>query len=1155
MPINTKCITPDQLTQSRTVRRRRNTNDLDDIDRRVNDLDQRLQNGRQAGQATERFTNQAKISFKKRLKNALRMVSAQALKPSNLGNFNHWLAKNFAVWKEYGQLGDLSTISGEVRQQFIRAQRLFRGDLADTIGNLAIEETIRKNWKRMRQLKKARRISDKDFHNLSVEAVELSYARWAKHYYNTGAQGFAHIQGKYDEFIRFMDDIGLNTAEQNEVLELGRQVADSYHQALRTAQDLGVNANQLENLEFFPRQLTDDVKGRFSFERKQGRELGQGEPVYTLSDGTEISLSQAFTKARNTYSFLIEDEIVLQAFMEANKVFDGLPDGINHINDLLDPSNGKQLNKALFDSLDDEQLEVLTESGILSKVPMTSQEYMKWVSDKFPLPDETDLRSVMETDWTKAFALYRDQLKSATGKSGMVWAMIRNAVSLDGNPMPWGVSEHAFRNGGQTYANFKPLFPTKQNPNAVLTPEMMELFVRGTGDATGRNIPQTYVHPVTSDLFHSMIDMTTNPAGLGAIADVVRGFSSTFKRLAISSPTFITSQVISPMYQMWAAGGNIFEYLPTTYKTMRILKKTRFENKGTSQAVKEVLDNTRRVYRGTAGVMMTEAELYLESRRMGFVNDYVPNIGEEIGLNRTVPAFGLGNLEGFVRMMGANYAQMGAMEGSAKSVADIAKLTKRTMLDAPASAFAWAASEFENSARFSTLKSLTFDRSKAGGKFLDKLNKAGQFATTQTIRESNNLEGAIEFATDYFFMFDDMGRMDNNISDFVIPFWSFISRNPVSQVRAAIRSPIRYGNFLRIYEATNQRERVEEEIGTDITNFTPEWLEDQRPIYWSINAPEQDDGEDRPMVFYLPTRRFDPIGDTAESIAGTADSVLRAAKVLPKKSEINQDATIKESEVDWLNTDTNKMIDNLLGNSYGFYKAGVGALIEREIGTGKRPLTPDPNSRRPTTFFGVRTDPRLRYFLEETLPITQRLNDTNPFGIFGTRGGSIITDDNGDIIPVPAETSITGQPRSDFDKGQYYNNLTTKILGVYGNFFAGTDFIDPMYNGARNIKEVRGLINQMKKEIRFQREALSREELPKERERLTQELEAMMVTYNKMLIDAKRVQEWANNNNLSLLDAYKDMERRNITPPQLTPEQRREITREAVEFGLTNDSK
>jgi len=1163
MPSNSRCVVPEDLTNNRRVRRAFTATQLDDIERRVNELDNRLTAGTQSRSTNNRFKQQARTSFKTRLKSAMRLVSKTFLKPEDKSGFQHWIAKNFAVWKQWGQLGSEATKPGMVRQYLKRAERLFTNDLPDTLGRLAIEEKMRTNQLRMQQLKKQRGISDKDFAELQTQAVELSYARWAKQYYDVGPAGFSFIQGRFNSFLNKMDELGLSKAEQEEILELGRQTADGYHQALEIAQRFGINVSQLENMEFFPRQLSEDVKRRFAWERNKdgGSITSEGEKTgaFVLSDGSTLDLGEAFMKSRNTHNYVIEDEIVLDAFLRKEGFFErtDIGNNIQSVNDLLDPANGPVLNEAIFNHLTDAQLGTLVDSGIVSKIPMTSLEFRDWLTKKFPLPSE-NLNTLMQTDWQRAFRGYRDQLKRTSGKSGMIWTMIANGIGLDGTEAPWGVTraqkqaDEAKPVDQQQFKGWKKLFPDRPNDgDSVLPEELMQQFVRGNVDQAG-DVPQVYMHPNASDLFLSMLDFSEDPGKLGALGRVVQETFESFKRMAITTPSFIATQVVAPVMQIWAAGGNFLKYPEDMSKTLKAAWKVQVQNKTFDQALQETLDDTRRVFRGINGEKVTEKTLYKQGRRLGFLNDYVPGIGAEAGQSNKHFAFSPANLEGNARMMQANWKQLGALKGTAANAGDIANLGKRTLLD-PLSAVAMLlTNEFENAGRFSTLKTLTFDEANGTG-FNDKLRSTAQFATTQQNLKFDTLEGAVEHGQNYFFMFDDQGKLDQAMRDFVVPFWSYVSRNPPAQIRAAIRNPAKYSNVLRLYAATNGRERVEDKIGTAAENFLPDWVEDQRPIYWTMNADETDDPGKRNLAFYLPTRPIDPVGDAFELIGNTGDRILKSVGVLDSEGE--DDASIAKSreEVEWLNTKTNKFIGTLLENTYGPYRGFAGAVMKQRIGQDWERLNSDPSKRKPTTFLGMKINPRVRYLLEETLPLVQRINDANPMGIFGKRGGFVISDEGDDIEMQEAEKSIFGQPRSDFDKNAYYDQVASKMALRGARTFFGVDFIDPMFNTAKTISDVRKNVRDLGDQIAFQREAISTTQDAERRKELQTEMEAMLQTRAEMQITLRRLEKWARENNVRPMEAYRLMRKNNIKPPELNETQKQRIRRNVVKEAFESE--
>jgi len=1162
MPVsNNNCLNIENLTRSNEVKKRRNADEIDDIERRVEELDRELNRGSQATSSSPRFLNQARVSFKQKLRSAMRLTSNFFLRGNKPDNFfDRWLAKNFAIWKKYGQMGGKPTLPGAVRQQFKRAERLFTNDLPHTIGRKAIDQTIRDNWDKMRGIKKKYSINDADFNELSVLSVELSYSRYAKHHYNVGTKGFEFIRHRFERFKTFMDDLGIATQDQENILQMGKQVADSYHQTLRIAQDFGINANQLENMEFFPRQFTEDIQRRFTWENidKGNKDATTKEARIRFSDESEMSLGEAFLKSRNTNNYVVEDEVVLGAMLDKRGFWDSdeikARDDINTVNDLLDPDNGLVMNRALFDNLSEEELNALVEQGIVSKVPMTSKEMKNWLSEKFPLPFD-DLNTIIQTDWKKAFDGYRDQLKKMSGKSGMVWTMIANAVGADGNKMPWGITKQDLLKDAQKpvdqqeFQNFKKLFPESPgDKDALLTEDLMQTFVRSQADKAGE-IPQAYVHPTAAELFDGMMDIAQNPGKLGVLGDAVRTFNTTFKRMATLSPSFLTQQFLSPLIQTHTAGGNIVDYTSNMVKAFGLqgrLKKgdTEFE------AIEKVFDNKRKVFKGLNGENVTEAELYKQAKRIGFVNNYVPGLGGTAGSKNTW-SVSPGNLKGQIKRGLADWQQLGAMEnanqatkvGRQLTVAglDATSLVKNLTLDPISQSLMVATSELENVGRFTTIKSLT-RQGDGKAQLNDLVQQAGKIGTTGRNMQYNSLEGAVEHAQNYFFMMDDQGKLDAKARDFVVPFWSFISRNPPAQLRNTIRKPIQHGNYLRLYSATNRKEQVEEELDQPIENLTPDFVQDQRPIYWTHPEDLTEGEETRPFVHYFPTRPFDPVGDAAQSFANASDWLLQKAELMPKPHERNEDIVKTEDDSKFLDSETNKLLDSYLTNSYGVYSGAAGALLNREIGQGRESLAPDPTKRTANNFLGVGfVPPQLKWLVSESVPLVERLHKSNPGGIFGTRGAVKIGDDGESVEVVEAERSIFGARRGEFDQERVFSEVANRASHVISSSLFRKDFVDPMFVGADKMGDVRQNVERLKSEIRKSREALRSTTDKQTREEIQKEIESMQLTYLKMQEDLQRLLSWAEENNLRPLDAYRQMKQEKIDLPKMDQSERQQL--------------
>jgi len=1159
---NDRCVTPKDLLDSSEVRKVFDPEELDDIERRVYTLSDRLWQTRQGGGTSNRFRRQAAMSFEQKLQRAMRMVAAPALKPgTTMRSVQHTLAKHFAVWKTFGQLGDDATPSGLIRQYLLRAKRMFQGELEETLAQFGLEEQIRTNWDRMLQIKKKFKIPERDFYDMTTEAVELGYAWWAPSYYKTGPAGIKFLQGKYQQALDRMARLGLDEATQNEIMTMGRKMADTYHDVLHLARNQGIEVGELENLGFFPRNLTQQFEERLKIAKDQ--ELGEADRILNSFDaGNKDGMTKAFQKARNTFNYIVEDDVVLDAMLRAQNpnIYEEL--GVSGISELIDEGNGKKIADALFNRLSDRQLETLSEHGILSKIPMTSPEMRDWAFERFQLPErhqDQSLRKMMSVDWPSAFSNYRKQLKSAAGQSGFIWGMIRNSVGDDGNPAPWGVTRTDLaKDTGGKFQNFVPLLPqTGEGSRAVIPREMIQGFVDKNVESID-NMPQIFVDPRAADMFRSMADLTTEPTNLAGLGNIIKTFNSAFKAMATASPSFLTTQAIGPVFQMWAAGGNWMNYMSSVSKMLSVtaraaqdLTKDPSLRKPFSSLIREVLDDKKKLYKGVDGELVTEAELYSQARRFNFVNDLTPDIGEDVTKGGP-QAFKAREVKNIMRHISAHYGQMGLLRGTGKTLKDAPGILKQALLDPLTNFTATLGTEMENAARFETLKTLTFDR-KQGNNFLEKLSqsRAAKFIQTQKIEEFDDLDSAIEHAQNYFFMFDDRGVADENISNFVIPFWSYMSRNPVSQVRGAMKHPVQYGNILHAYNVMHQRseDRVEEEIGGSLRDITPGFVEEQRPLYWTVDLDTDEDDDTRPLVFYLPTRSIDPIGDAFEMISNFGDGVgwgvdkaLQSAGILDKEDVEHRSesafAKRQREENKFLDTETASFLGRLLNETFGQWKGLVGAGFGQEIGTGRK------IEDERTSFLGIPMPGSVRYVLEESFPLLQRINDGNPGKIFGQRGGYVIGDDGKSVELVQSKDSIFGAERTDFDKNQYYDGLADRMIGA--QTWLRVDYIDPMYNLSSNISDARRNIRNMESKLRDKREELRTETDPQDIKRKKDELATMMQTLAEMRASVRRVEKWADQNNLQPKNAYKQMRKEQIKPPKLNRNERKKAYKETI---------
>lgn len=1027
--------------------------ELSDVQKRLDLTLRRLQATTQPeGTINRTLSNRVKSAVQKRIVDSTKLTNVIALNPRTGRNFQHLLALDWGVMKRQLGLGDDLTESGDVLNRLLTARRSGRGSMHHII---AQSEMVGRNidaYNAILPLKKKYNINRNDFDDITTKAVEIGWHPYIQTDMKIGPEGLRILQEEQNNFFKQLRDLGMS---DEDISLLGRQassVADTYMETLQIARDVGINVSSVEGINYFPRLFSDEAIKRFEWKQVSDHR-------YDVN-GSIVTPSSAFVKGRNTFNFVVEDEILLDYVLRhANpNIYNDL--GVASVRELFD--DNRKLGDALFNHLSEGQLDRFVDSGLLSKLPMNSTEVYEHLLKRYELPFE-GIRELMAVDWGQAANLYRRQLEQLSAQSQMIHLTARAAI--DGG---WGVSEAQRLANPELFNNFVPLadvIPDKLRKRFGLDP---------------KEVSDVKVHPIVADLFSAQLDIGTNPNALGILGQLWQDVGTVFRRTVLATTGFVGRQLLNISFQVWASGGDIMEYATMVPRSLNTLLKAHRQGKPIHEFFVSQLDS-KRLING-----MTEKQIWEEMQRRGLINEIMPWSGEDVG--RTyVPSDGLvGNVRRHARYMNNVFQQYSEMSPPrwARSVYEQVTRSTGELTNNAFYAFQLFNAEFENVARFATVKSL-MDSSPVG-----KVRKAFQ----GNVNRALTLDEALDRMKDYFYFYDDLGRADKAVAKWVVPFWSFVSRNTFAQFRHLLRNPSRFVAYNRLYAAINS---PAEDEGDDLPiGAVPDWARGSRPLYW---VRENDEGETE--YFMLPLRALDPISDGIANVTDIGDSVLRMFGIWDDADFPSVGVQDRLAQLPWESTRTNTAIENLLSNTFPQWKIAYARISGKDVATESN-IQEDKTGRQFSSFLGFETTPWVRYTLENAVPLLANINRSNPFGLFGR--APLIDRKTGNVLD-PGELSIFGVERSPRDKVNDYRATWQRVAASVGFTFRQ---LDTAYQMGINEEQIRFSLQEGKRAIlKAERDARAIQSVERQREQL-ERIQYMKLLWTRLMLDHQQFVNW-----------------------------------------------
>lgn len=1057
------------------------------------------------------------------------------LNPRHSGGIQGLLANQFGVLSRNLGLNPSLGYStpGEVRYSLIRAKAAAEGMLnaAGRMVAVARVDEFNNTWRSAaRELKLSRRDSERLFLD-TLELGRLPEVMGNLLHYQTrelGRNSLSEVfqRQRYQRYLSRMERAGFTSDQVTDLVNRSVVVHDSFNSTAAIARSMGVDIGEVENIDYFARQVTRDFKLRYE-------DINRENLLDSLDQGVG-DFSTLHNRSRATNYLVPEDIAIVSEIL-------GIPG--SRIRDMVldDP---RAWASYLHENLTADQLDLLVDSGVVQKIPMTSTEVMDYFVSQYDLPYDIPSQMFI-TDPVRVVENYTQSLQRAAGNSAMLRRMTDGSAVAAG----WVVTRQQVRENPEL-ASFVPMGSrmdiwaqqagiriatvpgTAGEAQAQrATAEAIDAALNVAPGTTAR-LGDAYVHPVVADSFQALITIATDPRMMGTVGQTVFYIQRFFGRQILANKRYVANTIMQGIQASFAAGSSLFTHVPAFMQMQRLVTKglESFNDMpgryivradGTTMTHRQLMEyflittghsvapGSNMVRVNSAGSRAAMAEAIRQSpdnagRAMHNMISYTMASGDPVN-GRHIPMYRR-------PYRGGRMAAMGADE----------------LLNANFAPYGFAANFIDLTFKWSAMLSLLENANSRqfGADALGQVMSSGQF------RRFDDVDDAIRHINEYFYNPYNLGRTTAFVNNYIRPFAAWAMANPFMQVRHMLRNPHTYVNFNRLRSFWSTPLTSDEDYGPDTV---PDWISSTDPIYLARD-------ENGDPIIMVPSS-WDSGGDFLSWVnQGTTDTarVFFGQRVGTPEQIREFDRSRTSSFESWLTENA--------GQLHTFWRVGIETVTGRDW-TGRSFTQQDDLDPNPL-FLGIPFPPRVINILRK-FPVLEELDRINPGGRFGRPP----------IINAQGETIQTEQP--SWFRGLPASRVSSRNLDQLGNSWAmegirlaglNVRTIDFDRNSQLTLSDIEFTITSLDESIN---EAtvfvMSRELTPEVRQRYEDEIAEKIRLRTQYRVDHERVLQWMRDNDVLPTRVLREMNTLGIRvrdtplPAQETIDQ---IVQEGVEQQL-----
>lgn len=893
---------------------------------------------------------------------------------------------------------------------FLDVKRRGRGRLDEALASIEAELRLQTVDNLVKPFKKTYGLTDGELGLAKVWAAQIGWQPFIADYDSVTSNGFIYLKSEQQRLYKYLsEELGFSDVDIENFVGIVSEVPKVYHEVLLIANDLGLNIDDLSasGKGYVPYQLSKDFRRRMMWN-------WEDEKLSSVNLGGDdaIPIQRALEKSRESYEFVVEDEVVLDWMLRTGyrgkgkegSVYDALTklsgQKVKEVSDLF--SSDAVMKEAVVNVFTDAQLEHLVQTGVVSKFPLSTDKFYRNLISGMKLP-YSSINDLMQTDFARGMNLYKKQLETLATDAQVTWAFLKS--STDGG---WGIPASVVRAEPDKYKDFVRL-------SEAFPPEMVTRYhLEGVGSVLANTLEDTYVHKIVVQQYAAEMKLSQSPELLGVLGHGLQFLKRFNTTMWLSSSQFLGRQYINNATQLFSAGGNLFHYVEDTIRlTWATVNGKHFI---------DVLDDTKPLYK-IGGEAFTEKGLFKELIKVGYINDYTQAI-TEASSKAYVPNDNM--VRQFIRTskqlkktwdMYPEWFQK--INRLSQTGLDYVDELVNGRIGAP---FRWGNVQFESLSKLNLAKSV-FSK-----------DKAMMLSGALTNFNINSMDEFIEYSARYFYWYDETSLgVIGDAASYVLPFFNYRVKNINGTFRQLIHNPTRFGNYLQLYAALNAPMQKE-----DFPNgAVPEYIWSQQPVFFKLD--KESTGLEKDTFFYFPTASL------VQQMGALSDfqrlGELLGVSIQQQQTPLEQNPAAKRSNV------VQQILDE---ESWGWLK------LMKAVATGVDPDTGyeiEKWGSKTASFLGVETSLWTKYALAAIFPPLDRLDKWNPGRVFGQQ--AYYDPYKQEFVEgTPSFTGVERNRKSATDQPVRFTNDLTEFFGIKGNF------IDVAYNMGATRDDIKRTIYQ-----------------------------------------------------------------------------------------------
>lgn len=851
---------------------------------------------------------------------------SEMLTPGATSKWNEWLRK--ATGLEQSGLDNLgNALSKEVRQKKVDEE------LARRVGRSADEVTaFRKDVLENRDLKRTQR----------GEVLQA-----------------------------FADKMGLSVDDYKEWHKMAIQ--DAKATKTKPAEQLAkLHGMSLDEFKTYSRGVSTDIR-RALVDTEVSKELGMTYPEYKdLAKEIKRDIDKVVSTPQD-----VMDEISVMTGKS-------IPELEQLRSDLVHEAGGMTPDdlQALFDkplewldhlhkNLSGEQIDALVDSGIMSKVPMTTKEVFDYFVKQYDLP-YSKMTELFVTNPVQALEKYKNSLRRATGDS----AMFKRIVN-DGSRAGW-IIPRALSDDPQ-YVGFKNL-------------QDIDIARFGIGQADAETFKGAFVHPIVYNQLSGLVELQTQPKTMHEFAQSLAWLQRQLNGGALlgSNVAWVAKTFYGNTIQFVAGGGNMARIIPAHVDMARLMK-------GGLEAFDDV-----HPFLKDGDTFITKREA-MKRFTIGRGHDFIPMTG---GQRLSDPISGwqainpknipkaLYNIYSYGQLFGSPIdGAKGSIQYTAKMIEDL----QGTLLHP----FAVATNYLDLATKWGLLTSTMEIHGVS-----DVVRQAQQLLDGKHFNAT--MDEAFQHLDNYMVDYASLGKGQQFFGKYVRPFAGYALMNPPMQLRHAMRNPTKFMAYMRLYSFINS---LNDKPDVTEAGFSKYELNDMPVSLHYDPATKQ--------ATTLFTSNFDPIVDALVFGKDTATKVQRmfGANVgngYERRADLLQPYTVRQFLEDTVAKNTNSLVKTIA-----------------ELVTGRDSFTGAEIDKSKTDLFGTPASPDVAWVMGK-FPLIGALDRAlGGRGAITDPTGNIVSPAVRGVLGTPDRPASRSE-KSDFYTEQQLGTFRAQVIKASG---------------------------------------------------------------------------------------------------------------------------